>query len=75
MTASLRARLMLGLVALVVAGLLVSDVVTYAQLQQFLVSRVDDQLTSGQGDAMAILHYVQDPRDEEPEEIDAGGER
>ena len=44
MTLSLRARLLLGLVAVVLAGLLVADVLTYASLREFLVTRVDQQL-------------------------------
>src|SRR4029077_9345357 len=34
---------------LVVVGLLISDIATYAALQTFLVQRIDDQLTSGAG--------------------------
>ncbi|MBJ7600838.1 MAG: two-component sensor histidine kinase [Candidatus Nephthysia bennettiae] len=44
MTRSLRGRLLLGLIALVVGGLLVADVATYSALQQFLIGRVDKQL-------------------------------
>jgi two-component system, OmpR family, sensor kinase len=45
MTRSLRGRLLLGLIALVVAGLLVSDVATYSALHTFLIGRVDKQLS------------------------------
>jgi two-component system, OmpR family, sensor kinase len=58
--ASLRARLMLGLVGLVVAGLLVSGVVTYAALQSLLVKRVDDQLTLGR---FTVLHALNDEQE------------
>jgi two-component system OmpR family sensor kinase len=46
MTLSLRARLVVGLVALVLGGLLVADVVTYAVLGNLLQSRVDQQLSA-----------------------------
>jgi two-component system, OmpR family, sensor kinase len=58
--ASLRARLMLGLVGLVVAGLLVSGVVTYAALQSLLTRRVDDQLTLGR---FTVLHALNDEQE------------
>jgi two-component system OmpR family sensor kinase len=45
-TLSLRGRLLIGVISLVVVGLLVSDVVTYITLQSSLVSRIDDQLTT-----------------------------
>ncbi|MHB8612424.1 MAG: sensor histidine kinase [Candidatus Dormibacteraceae bacterium] len=44
MTLSLRGRLLIGIIALVAVGLLVSDVATYAALQSSLISRIDDQL-------------------------------
>ena len=44
MTLSLRGRLLIGIISLVVVGLLVSDVVTYITLQNSLVARIDDQL-------------------------------
>src|SRR3954449_7213586 len=43
---SLRARLLLVLVGLAVAGLLVADVVTYAALRSFLTDRVDRTLSA-----------------------------
>ena len=52
MTLSLRARLVVGLVALVLGGLLVADVATYASLQTFLLGRVDKQLTDMKYQAM-----------------------
>ncbi|MGO9873952.1 MAG: sensor histidine kinase [Acidimicrobiia bacterium] len=43
---SLRTRLLLALVALTAIGLAVSGLVTYQQLDHFLLSRVDQELTS-----------------------------
>jgi two-component system OmpR family sensor kinase len=44
---SLRARLLLGMVVLVAAGLTVAAVATYAEQRSFLLSRVDQQVQSG----------------------------
>jgi two-component system OmpR family sensor kinase len=55
MTQSLRGRLLIGVISLVVIGLLISDVATYAFLQKFLISRVDDQLTSNFQAAVGVL--------------------
>ncbi len=52
MTLSLRARLVAGLVALVLGGLLVADVATYASLHTFLLGRVDKQLADMKEQAM-----------------------
>ena len=41
---SLRARLLVGLVVLVAAGLLVAGIVTYTAERSFLVARVDQQV-------------------------------
>ncbi len=49
---TLRLRLLLSVVAIVAAGLVVSDVVTYHALQSFLVRRVDQQL-QGAADPVA----------------------
>ena len=46
MTQSLRGRLLIGVVSLVVVGLLISNIVTYAALQSFLLGGIDSQLTS-----------------------------
>ena len=51
MTRSLRGRLLLGLVALALTGLLLSDVATYSVLRAFLVSRVDSQLWDSRNSA------------------------
>ena len=44
---SLRARLLLGMVALVAAGLAVAAVATYEEQRSFLLTRVDQQVQSG----------------------------
>jgi len=44
MTLSLRGRLLIGVIALVAVGLLVSDVATYTLLNRSLVGRIDDQV-------------------------------
>ena len=43
---SLRARLILGVIALAAIGLVTADAVTYASLRSFLVSRVDSALAA-----------------------------
>src|SRR2546423_4948256 len=48
LTLSLRARLLAGLVTVVLAGLLVADVATYEALQSFLCGRVNQQLRAAQ---------------------------
>jgi two-component system, OmpR family, sensor kinase len=53
MTLSLRGRLLVGVISLVVVGLLISDIATYAALKNFLVGRVDDQLASVAGSPSA----------------------
>ena len=44
MTQSLRGRLLIGVISLVVVGLLISGIATYFMLQNSLLSRIDDQL-------------------------------
>jgi two-component system OmpR family sensor kinase len=44
---SLRARLLLGVVALAAVGLVIADVATYASLRSFLLDRVDSSLEAG----------------------------
>ena len=44
MTQSLRGRLLIGVVSLVVVGLLISDTATYLTLQNSLLGRIDEQL-------------------------------
>jgi len=46
MTLSLRGRLLIGVMSLVIVGLLVSDFATYLLFQNSLMGRIDNQLTS-----------------------------
>ena len=55
MTLSLRGRLLVGILSLVVVGLMLSDVATYATLQKFLMDRVNSQLVAGSLSAIGIL--------------------
>jgi two-component system, OmpR family, sensor kinase len=57
MTLSLRGRLLIGVISLVVVGLLISDVATYATLQSSLMNRIDEQLlkTSTVATARGVL--------------------
>jgi two-component system OmpR family sensor kinase len=57
MTLSLRARLLIGVVALVVVGVIVSDVVTYAAMRSSLVTPIEKQLVSAstRSTAQAVL--------------------
>ncbi|HZK74961.1 MAG TPA: HAMP domain-containing sensor histidine kinase [Clostridia bacterium] len=52
-TQSLRGRLLIGVISLVVVGLLISNIATYLSLQTYLTSRIDDQLKSVAGSAAA----------------------
>jgi two-component system OmpR family sensor kinase len=54
-TQSLRGRLLIGVISLVVVGLLIADVATYLALQSFLLNRVDDQLKNGRDVAVGVL--------------------
>ena len=53
---SLRARLILGVVALAGVGLVAADVVTYTSLHSFLISRTDDFLDTAHSSAESALH-------------------
>jgi two-component system OmpR family sensor kinase len=55
MTLSLRGRLLIGVISLMVVGLLIVNVATYLSLQDFLTSRVDDQLRAGVDEAANAL--------------------
>ncbi|HEV3101661.1 MAG TPA: ATP-binding protein [Candidatus Dormibacteraeota bacterium] len=57
MTQSLRGRLLIGVLSLVVVGLLVSDIATYETLQSSLFNRINDQLQarSTVNTAVAVL--------------------
>lgn len=52
---TLRTRLLLVLMGIVLVGLLVSDVVTYKSLQSFLVTRLDQQLESSPNQSYRAL--------------------
>jgi two-component system, OmpR family, sensor kinase len=52
---SLRARLLMATVVLVVAGLLVADAATYALLRSSLISRIDEQLQGANSFARRVL--------------------
>jgi two-component system OmpR family sensor kinase len=52
---SLRARLILGVIALAAGGLAVADVATYTSLRSFLVSRTDSSLDSAHASAEGAL--------------------
>ena len=47
MTLSLRGRLLIGVISLMVVGLLVVNVATYVSLKSFLIAHVDDQMRAG----------------------------
>jgi len=57
MTQSLRGRLLIGVISLVILGLLVSGIATYLMLQSSLLGRIDDQLRapSTVNTAVAVL--------------------
>lgn len=59
---SLRARLLVGLVALLGVGLLVADVATYVSLDSFLLDRIKQQLTASKPMAMDALFGLRGPR-------------
>ena len=52
---SLRARLILGVIALAGIGLVAADVVTYTSLHSFLISRTDDFLDTAHSSAESAL--------------------
>jgi two-component system OmpR family sensor kinase len=55
MTLSLRGRLLIGVISLVVIGIVIFDLATYASLRSFLYGRVDSQLSSGRVIAVTVL--------------------
>jgi len=59
MTMSLRTRLLVGVIALVIIGLAASGVATYLTLENSLLSRLDAQLTGGRVEATAALNGSQ----------------
>jgi two-component system, OmpR family, sensor kinase len=58
---SLRARLLVGLVALVTAGLVTVGAVTYAEQRSFLLQRVDQEVTAATGRVARDLSGVDGP--------------
>src|SRR5205814_695743 len=59
---SLRARLLVAVVALVLAGLALTDVATYVSLQTFLYNQVDQPLIDGQYGAFTLFGGPPGPR-------------
>jgi two-component system OmpR family sensor kinase len=57
MTLSLRGRLLIGVMSLLIAGLLLSDVATYLLFQNSLLGRIDNQLTS-RTDVVAAANVI-----------------
>ena len=55
--ASLRARLLAGLLALTAAGMLIAGWVTYAEQRSFAYERIDDQTRGGRVVQFAALRY------------------
>jgi two-component system, OmpR family, sensor kinase len=55
MTLSLRGRLLIGVISLVVVGLVVANLATYVSLQNFLIGRVDAQLRAGVDEVASTL--------------------
>jgi two-component system OmpR family sensor kinase len=71
---SLRARLILGVIALATVGLAVADVATYSSLRTFLVSRTDDSLDAAHLSAEgALLHGLNGPGDDHAPDHGVGG--
>jgi two-component system, OmpR family, sensor kinase len=62
---SLRARLIVGVIALAAAGLTAADVITYASLRSFLISRTDSTLDSAHVSVSTAFGHGQ-PRDGAP---------
>jgi len=60
MTLSLRGRLLIGVISLVVIGLLISDIATYEAFNSSLLNRIDQQLTSGTT-VDAAVNVLSDP--------------
>jgi two-component system, OmpR family, sensor kinase len=56
---SLRARLLLGVIALAAIGLVAADVATYSELQSFLIRRTDSSLNSAHQAVEAVLLHPQ----------------
>ena len=59
---SLRARLLLGVIAIAAVGLVAADIATYTALRSFLLDRVDSQLNSTHPGVDAALFHRPGPR-------------
>ena len=55
---SLRRRLVLGMLLLLVAGLITTDVVTSSSLRSFLIGRLDEQIDASQNQAYTYITQV-----------------
>jgi two-component system, OmpR family, sensor kinase len=55
---SLRRRLVVGMLALVVVGLVTTDVVTFSSLRSFLLGRLDEQVDGSQNQAYSYIYQV-----------------
>lgn len=69
---SLRARLVLGVIALAAAGLVAADAVTYASLRSFLLARVDTSLEAGHAQVEAFALGSRGPGGNGPGGADSG---
>ncbi len=52
---SLRRRLVVGMLVLLVAGLITTDVVTSSSLRSFLLGRLDEQIDASQNQAYTYI--------------------
>src|SRR5205823_6398272 len=66
MTLSLRGRLLIGVISLVVIGLVVAIIATYVLLKNSLIGRVDYQLTNGVYEAASALGAGPTSRQQHP---------
>lgn len=57
MTLSLRGRLLIGVIGLMVLGLLAANVAIYVSLQNFLIGQLDNQLRGGVNETADALGY------------------
>ena len=55
---SLRRRLVVGMLLLLVAGLITIDVVTSSSLRSFLLGRLDEQIDASQNQAYTYITQV-----------------
>jgi two-component system, OmpR family, sensor kinase len=55
---SLRRRLVVGMLVLLVVGLITTDVVTFSSLRSFLLGRLDEQVDAWQNQAYSYIYQV-----------------